>query len=57
MSDLDNLECGMCGDPIEPLGDWCGNTDCPLGPDEDDGEESTEDDVDPADLESVDADE
>lgn len=28
----DGLECGMCGDPIEP-GEWCGNDDCPLGGD------------------------
>lgn len=24
------VECGNCGDPIEP-GDWCGNDDCMLG--------------------------
>ena len=28
----DGLECGECGDPIEP-GVWCGNDDCMLGND------------------------
>lgn len=25
-----NVECGNCGDPIEP-GVWCGNDDCYMG--------------------------
>lgn len=33
MSDpYEGLECGMCGESINK-GEWCGNEDCPLGPD------------------------
>lgn len=31
----DGRVCGMCGEPLDGDGEWCGNTDCPLGPDTD----------------------
>lgn len=41
----DGLECGNCGTALVGGGDWCGNTDCYMGPDEDDSGNSVNGEV------------